>query len=174
MKFQIASGSSRAIFKPLQKLSQTGFFLNDPVFGIVRIFDIPIGRLSQRFACIAFDLIADTALLAAVPVSHVSDFILKLKELAAEYHTDTNIIAHIADGNVHNDILYLPDGTIPDYADELKHRMYQLCAGFDGTVTGEHGIGKIRVEELKNQNVKVLDVDPVKKRIGLTMRMDQK
>ncbi len=93
--------------------------------------------------CDSFDM--------AVPVSHVSDFILKLKELAAEYHTDTNIIAHIADGNVHNDILYLPDGTIPDYADELKHRMYQLCAGFDGTVTGEHGIGKIRVEELKNQ-----------------------
>ena len=75
--------------------------------------------------CDSFDM--------AVPVSHVSDFILKLKELAAEYHTDTNIIAHIADGNVHNDILYLPDGTIPDYADELKHRMYQLCAGFDGT-----------------------------------------
>ena len=93
--------------------------------------------------CDSFDM--------AVPVSHVSDFILKLKELVAEYHTGTNVIAHIADGNVHNDILYLPDGSIPDYADELKHRMYDLCYSYGGTVTGEHGIGKIRVEELREQ-----------------------
>lgn len=50
--------------------------------------------------CDSFDM--------AVPVSHVSDFILKLKELVEEYHTGTNVIAHIADGNVHNDILLSP------------------------------------------------------------------
>ena len=93
--------------------------------------------------CDSFDM--------AVPVSHVSQFILRLKELVAEYGTGTNIIAHIADGNVHNDILFLPDGTIPPYADELKHKMYDLCYSFDGTVTGEHGIGKIRVQELAQQ-----------------------
>lgn len=93
--------------------------------------------------CDSFDM--------AVPVSHVSDFILKLKELVGEYHTGTNIVAHIADGNVHNDILYLPDGTIPSYAEELKHRMYELCYSYGGTVTGEHGIGKIRVKELEEQ-----------------------
>ena len=87
----------------------------------------------------------------AVPVSYVTQNILGLKELVAEYGTGTNIIAHIADGNVHNDILFLPDGTIPPYADELKHKMYDLCYSFDGTVTGEHGIGKIRVEELAQQ-----------------------
>ena len=75
--------------------------------------------------CDSFDM--------AVPVSHVSDFILRLKELVAEYH------------------LYLPDGSIPDYADELKHKMYDICYSYGGTVTGEHGIGKIRVEELKAQ-----------------------
>lgn len=93
--------------------------------------------------CDSFDM--------AVPVSHVSQFILGLKELVAEYGTGTNIIAHIADGNVHNDILFLPDGSIPPYADELKHKMYDLCYRFDGTVTGEHGIGKIRVQELAQQ-----------------------
>lgn len=93
--------------------------------------------------CDSFDM--------AVPVSCVSDFILSLKELVKEYHTGTNIIAHIADGNVHNDILYLPDGSIPDYAEELKHRMYELCYSCGGTVTGEHGIGKIRVDELADR-----------------------
>lgn len=90
--------------------------------------------------CDSFDM--------AVPVSHVSDFILNLKKLVKEYDTDTNIVAHIADGNVHNDILYLSDGSIPPYADELKHKMYELCRKYDGTVTGEHGIGKIRTREL--------------------------
>lgn len=97
-------------------------------------------ELIKEEICDSFDM--------AVPVSHVSDFILNLKKLVKEYDTDTNIVAHIADGNVHNDILYLPDGTIPAYADELKHKMYELCAGYDGTVTGEHGIGKIRTQEL--------------------------
>lgn len=90
--------------------------------------------------CDSFDM--------AVPVSHVSDFILNLKKLVKEYGTDTNIVAHIADGNVHNDILYLPDGSIPPYAEELKQKMYQLCGKYEGTVTGEHGIGKIRTKEL--------------------------
>lgn len=49
-----------------------------------------------------------------MPVSEVPDFILGLKKLAAEYNTGTNIVGHIADGNVHNDMLYLPDGSIPE------------------------------------------------------------
>lgn len=93
--------------------------------------------------CDSFDM--------AVPVSHVAEFILELKKLVAEYHTGTNIVGHIADGNVHNDILFLPDGSIPDYVDELKGKMYDLCFGFGGTVTGEHGVGKIRTKELIHQ-----------------------
>lgn len=93
--------------------------------------------------CDSFDM--------AVPVSHVAEFILELKKLVAEYHTGTNIVGHIADGNVHNDILFLPDGSIPDYVEELKGKMYDLCFGFGGTVTGEHGVGKIRTKELMHQ-----------------------
>jgi len=96
--------------------------------------------------CDSFDM--------AVPVSKVPDFILGLKALTAEYATNTNIVGHIADGNVHNDILYVdgPDGLrIPPYAEELKRRMYRLCFSFGGTVTGEHGIGKIRTQELIDQ-----------------------
>lgn len=92
--------------------------------------------------CDSFDM--------AVPVSCIPDFISDLKALAAEYNTGTNIVAHIADGNVHNDIWYV-DGRKPEYADELKHRMYEKCFAYGGTITGEHGIGKIRVEDLKLQ-----------------------
>ncbi|MDD6043781.1 MAG: FAD-binding oxidoreductase [Eubacteriaceae bacterium] len=87
----------------------------------------------------------------AVPVSEVPDFILGLKKLAAEYNTGTNIVGHIADGNVHNDMLYLPDGSIPEYAAELKQKMYNLCLSMGGTITGEHGVGKIRNREICQQ-----------------------
>ncbi|WP_130864055.1 FAD-binding oxidoreductase [Bacilliculturomica massiliensis] len=92
--------------------------------------------------CDSFDM--------AVPVSQVPAFIGDLKHLAEEYHTGTNVIAHIADGNVHNDILYV-DGKIPNYAAELKQRMYDACFSHGGTITGEHGVGKIRVNDLLRQ-----------------------
>ncbi len=93
--------------------------------------------------CDSFDM--------AVPRSHVSEFIMDLKKLASDYNTRTNVITHIADGNVHNDILYLEDGSIPAYAEELKYKMYEKCFSYGGTITGEHGVGKIRVKDLELQ-----------------------
>lgn len=86
----------------------------------------------------------------AVPVSCIPDFIADLKALAASYHTGNNIVAHIADGNVHGDMWYV-DGKIPEYAEEYKRKMYDLVFKYGGTITGEHGIGKIRREDLKLQ-----------------------
>lgn len=86
----------------------------------------------------------------AVPVSCIPDFIADLKALAASYNTGNNIVAHIADGNVHGDMWYV-DGKTPDYAEEYKKKMYDLVFKYKGTITGEHGIGKIRTEDLKMQ-----------------------
>ena len=86
----------------------------------------------------------------AVPVSCIPDFIADLKALAASYNTGNNIVAHIADGNVHGDMWYV-DGKTPDYAEEYKKKMYNLVFKYKGTITGEHGIGKIRTEDLKMQ-----------------------
>ena len=37
-----------------------------PAFRIVGVFHVTVGRLSHRFACVALDLIADTALFADI------------------------------------------------------------------------------------------------------------
>ena len=89
----------------------------------------------------------------AVPVAEVPGFLRGLKTLAQEYDTVTNITAHIADGNIHNDIVLVND-EMPDYADELKNKMYALCFSHGGTITGEHGVGKLRREDLKLQKSK--------------------
>lgn len=86
----------------------------------------------------------------AVPISCIPAFIADLKALATSYHTGNNIVAHIADGNVHGDMWYV-DGKIPEYAKEYKRKMYDLVFKYGGTITGEHGIGKIRREDLKLQ-----------------------
>ncbi len=104
---------------------------------------------SEHYSYIV-DMICDSFDMA-VPVSCIPDFIADLKRLAAEYNTGTNIVAHIADGNVHNDIWYDEDGNKPVFAEELKQKMYDACFSYGGTITGEHGIGKIRVEDLKMQ-----------------------
>ena len=103
---------------------------------------------SEHYSYIV-DMICDSFDMA-VPVSSIPAFISDLKALAAEYNTGTNIVAHIADGNVHNDIWYV-EGKTPDYAKELKEKMYKACFSYGGTITGEHGIGKIRTEDLKLQ-----------------------
>lgn len=84
----------------------------------------------------------------AVPVGDIPAFLKELKALVKDYDTVTNVTAHIADGNIHNDIV-LVDGKMPPYAEELKNKMYALCFKYGGTITGEHGIGKLRVQDLK-------------------------
>lgn len=86
----------------------------------------------------------------AVPVADVPAYLKELKDLASEYNTITNITAHIADGNIHSDIV-LVDGKMPPYAEELKKKIFKACFRHNGTITGEHGIGKLRIDDLKLQ-----------------------
>lgn len=86
----------------------------------------------------------------AVPPGYMPEFLTKLWGLVEGYGTSTNITAHIADGNLHNDII-MKDGKPPLFAEELKEKMYRLCFEFGGTITGEHGIGKLRVKDLTLQ-----------------------
>ena len=90
----------------------------------------------------------------AVPVASIPAYLKELKDLAKEYNTITNITAHIADGNIHSDIV-LVDGKMPPYAEELKDKIFKACFKYKGTITGEHGIGKLRIEDLKLQKSEI-------------------
>ncbi|MCL2851530.1 MAG: FAD-binding oxidoreductase [Defluviitaleaceae bacterium] len=86
----------------------------------------------------------------AVPVGQIAAFLGDLRKLFAKYDTTTNITAHVADGNIHNDILLINGKTAP-YVEELKTEMYALCFSYGGTITGEHGVGKLRRKDLTKQ-----------------------
>ncbi len=88
-----------------------------------------------------------------VPRSELGDLMDKLDELSEEYDADMPLMAHAADGNLHAFIM-LEDPEveeIPDYYEELKHDMYQAALDLGGTITGEHGVGALRKEQLKMQ-----------------------
>jgi glycolate oxidase subunit GlcD len=96
-----------------------------------------------------------------VPISRLTEAIIRLKELGDKYRKPMPILAHIGDGNMHPHILYKPG------EEELAQRMYyevaRIAIELGGTISGEHGIGLQKRELLYEQylvrnNIKTLEV----------------
>ncbi len=85
-----------------------------------------------------------------VPRSQLENLMKGLDELAEKFNTRIPVIAHAGDGNLHAFILK-ENGQVPDYYDELKESMYQKTLELGGTITGEHGVGSLRLNQLKMQ-----------------------
>lgn len=96
------------------------------------------------------DKIADT-LDIAVPPAYVPDFIRDLTEITKKYNTFTLCVGHIADGNIHNFIMLDENGKLPEYYDDIKYEMYSTAMKYGGTITAEHGTGKLRKKHMSLQ-----------------------
>ena len=84
---------------------------------------------------------------ATVPRGKLCDYLDVLNNLEEKYDTKLPVIAHAGDGNLH--ILILKeDGEIPEYFDDLKKEIYENAVELGGTITGEHGVGKLRLDYL--------------------------
>lgn len=86
----------------------------------------------------------------AVPISAISDFMNGLDDLADKYGAKIPSFGHAGDGNIHNFIM-TPDGTKPENYDALLEDIFKLAIGLGGTITAEHGVGKIRNNDVKLQ-----------------------
>jgi len=96
-----------------------------------------------------------------VPISRLTEAIIRLKQIGDKYRKPMPILAHIGDGNMHPHILYKPG------EEELAQRMYyevaHIAIELGGTISGEHGIGLQKRELLYEQylvrnNIKTLEV----------------
>ena len=85
-----------------------------------------------------------------VPRSNLAGLIDKIDKLSDKYSTRIPILAHAGDGNLHVFILK-EDGQKPGYFEDLKAEIYTAALELGGTITGEHGIGYLRKDELENQ-----------------------
>jgi len=77
-----------------------------------------------------------------VPISKLAGAIAHTKQLVEESGLVAPLVGHVGDGNFH--LLILVEADNPDEmqrAIELAGAVNQIALEFDGTITGEHGIG---------------------------------
>jgi FAD/FMN-containing dehydrogenase len=69
---------------------------------------------------------------------------------------------HVGDGNLHFNCQSPPGWTKPqfmDYGDKISGAIYDLVTSYGGSISAEHGIGRIKVDELTHYRSKIeLDV----------------
>lgn len=74
----------------------------------------------------------------------------KLAKIGEKYKVEISTIGHIGDGNFHNSILN--EGALkPENYDDLVNEIFALIKECQGSLTGEHGIGKVRNNKMKFQ-----------------------
>jgi glycolate oxidase len=106
------------------------------------------GRISPDYYCMD----------GTIPRRHIAAVLTRIAELSREHGLRVTNVFHAGDGNLHPLILY--DSRDPrelQIAEQLGGKILELCVEMGGTVTGEHGVG---VEKL-NQMCVQFDSDEI-------------
>ncbi|HYB08935.1 MAG TPA: FAD-binding oxidoreductase [Alphaproteobacteria bacterium] len=89
----------------------------------------------------------------SVPVSRIAEFIAAAKAACEEYEPAVRVLAfgHVGDGNVHFN-LCRPPGADPaafqGRSEAFNRIVYDIVARMGGSISAEHGIGRLKREEL--------------------------
>ena len=86
---------------------------------------------------------------AAIPRSLLREFSEQVIAFAAEQGIEVSLSGHVGDGNLHPVVFYEPGEE--DRATRVLDFMLELAAEFEGTVTGEHGVGVEKLEAVRAQ-----------------------
>ena len=98
-----------------------------------------VGRISPDYYC------RD----GTIPRRELPAVLNRIAELSDEYGLRVANVFHAGDGNLHPLILY--DANVPgelDKAEELGGAILELCVDVGGTVTGEHGVGVEKLNQM--------------------------
>ncbi len=90
----------------------------------------------------------------SVPVAAIAEFIERAGAWVREHVPDGRLIAygHAGDGNLHFNINQAPDADRDAFlarGDAVKRAIHDLVRDFDGSISAEHGIGRLKVGELE-------------------------
>lgn len=98
-----------------------------------------IGRIAPDYYCMD----------GTIPRARLAEVLSAIDRLSAEFELRVANVFHAGDGNLHPLILY--DANI---ADELRRaeafggRILELCVGVGGSITGEHGVGVEKLDQM--------------------------
>jgi len=97
------------------------------------------GRISPDYYCMD----------GTIPRRHLGDVLTRIAEMGHEHGLGVVNVFHAGDGNLHPLILY--DGNTPgelEQAEAFGARILELCVEKGGTITGEHGVGVEKINEM--------------------------
>ncbi|EHI14687.1 FAD-binding oxidoreductase [Mycolicibacterium thermoresistibile] len=108
---------------------------------------------ARRFAIPAVE--AKGALLledVGVPLPALADLVGGVARLADHHELTISVIAHAGDGNTHPLIVYDPaDAAMAERAAQAFGEIMELAIDLGGTITGEHGVGRLKRPWLADQ-----------------------
>lgn len=89
----------------------------------------------------------------SVPLGALSDFIEEgAKRIAGLGNFRTNCFGHVGDGNLHYNVFPTPGKNHSDYLaerDDIKRTLHDLVHELGGSISAEHGIGRLKVDDLQ-------------------------
>ena len=87
-----------------------------------------------------------------VPLPALADLVSGVEKIAAQREVMISVIAHAGDGNTHPLIVFDPaDEAMTARAQLAFGEIMQLAVGLGGTITGEHGVGRLKRPWLASQ-----------------------
>lgn len=87
-----------------------------------------------------------------VPLPRLGELVLGIREIAVRDEVEISVIAHAGDGNTHPLIVFDPaDPAQHERADRAFGEVMDLAIRLGGTITGEHGVGRLKRPWLADQ-----------------------
>lgn len=87
-----------------------------------------------------------------VPLPRLGDLVTGIAEIAKQREVTIAVIAHAGDGNTHPLIAYdATDAAMAERAQVAYGEVMQLAISLGGTITGEHGVGRLKRPWLADQ-----------------------
>ncbi len=98
-----------------------------------------VGRISPDYYCMD----------GTIPRRHLAEVLLEIERLSATFGLAVANVFHAGDGNLHPLILYdaNAEGEL-DRAEAFGARILELCVSVGGTITGEHGVGIEKIDQM--------------------------
>ncbi|WP_028634392.1 glycolate oxidase subunit GlcD [Pseudomonas parafulva] len=98
-----------------------------------------VGRLSPDYYCMD----------GTIPRRQLAHVLKRIEEMACEHGLRVANVFHAGDGNMHPLILF--DANLPgelEQAETLGGRILELCVAVGGSITGEHGVGREKINQM--------------------------
>jgi len=90
----------------------------------------------------------------SVPISRIAEYIDEATAAVERFHPGArvSVFGHIGDGNLHYDVLPGVGQDIPAFIARWKEGsqvVHDIVARYDGSISAEHGLGRLKTEEAK-------------------------